>query len=208
MPTERFYRLPEAKRQAIRAAAIKEFARVPFEKASINQIIQNAEISRGSFYTYFEDKQDVIRYLLEESSQQARQLCEDALAQNGGDYFAMLSVMFDFFVGKLHETQEMLEMAKNVFTQQENAGLIGMHGWPSPSCAEEKDSPIMWLLERLDRSRFRYQDPKDFVPLVTLGMSSVLFALKQYYEYPEQITEIRETFRRSLDLLRDGAYQK
>ena len=49
MPTERFYRLPEAKKQVIRQAAIKEFARVPFEKASINQIIQNADISRGSF---------------------------------------------------------------------------------------------------------------------------------------------------------------
>ena len=35
MPTERFYRLPEAKKQVIRQAAIKEFARVPFEKASI-----------------------------------------------------------------------------------------------------------------------------------------------------------------------------
>lgn len=48
MPTERFYRLPEGKRQAIREAALKEFARVPFEKASINQIIRNADISRGS----------------------------------------------------------------------------------------------------------------------------------------------------------------
>ena len=47
MPTERFYRLPEGKRQAIREAALKEFARVPFEKASINQIIRNADISRG-----------------------------------------------------------------------------------------------------------------------------------------------------------------
>ena len=50
MPTERFYRLPEVKRQAIREAALKEFARVPFEKVSINQIIRNADISRGSFF--------------------------------------------------------------------------------------------------------------------------------------------------------------
>ena len=70
MPTERFYRLPEAKKQVIRQAAIKEFARVPFEKASINQIIQNADISRGSFYTYFEDKQDVVRYIFEDNARQ------------------------------------------------------------------------------------------------------------------------------------------
>ena len=52
MPTERFWRLPEAKRQMIREAALQEFARVPYEKVSINQIIHNADISRGSFYTY------------------------------------------------------------------------------------------------------------------------------------------------------------
>ena len=68
MPTERFYRLPEAKKQVIRQAAIKEFARVPFEKASINQIIQNADISRGSFYTYFEDKQDLVEPVLPTAS--------------------------------------------------------------------------------------------------------------------------------------------
>ena len=67
MPTERFHRLPEAKRQAIREAALKEFARVPFDKASINQIIRNADISRGSFYTYFEDKQDVVEFLLRDT---------------------------------------------------------------------------------------------------------------------------------------------
>ncbi|MEW4411010.1 hypothetical protein [Clostridium sp. AN503] len=49
MPTERFYRLPEAKKQLIREAAIKEFSRVPYERASINQIIHNADISRAAF---------------------------------------------------------------------------------------------------------------------------------------------------------------
>ena len=51
MPSERFWRLPEEKRQLIFEKAMDEFVRVPFEKASINQIIQKAGISRGSFYT-------------------------------------------------------------------------------------------------------------------------------------------------------------
>ena len=55
MPSERFFRLPKAKADTIRNAAIQEFKRVTPEEASINKIIQSAEISRGSFYTYFED---------------------------------------------------------------------------------------------------------------------------------------------------------
>ena len=49
MPSERFYRLSEEKRKMICEAAIKEFARVTIDKVSINQIIKNANISRGSF---------------------------------------------------------------------------------------------------------------------------------------------------------------
>ena len=58
MPTERFLRLPKEKIEAIRIAAVKEFMRVPLEEASINRIVHDADISRGSFYTYFEDKDE------------------------------------------------------------------------------------------------------------------------------------------------------
>ena len=101
MPTERFYRLPEAKKQVIRQAAIKEFARVPFEKASINQIIQNADISRGSFYTYFEDKQDVVRYIFEDNARQMQECCERELDKNDGNLFDMLEWLFEFTIRKL-----------------------------------------------------------------------------------------------------------
>mgnify|MGYP000403050715 CR=1 FL=1 len=56
MPTQRFLKLKEEKKQAILEAAVHEFSRVPYSSASINQIIKEADISRGSFYTYFEDK--------------------------------------------------------------------------------------------------------------------------------------------------------
>ena len=68
MPTERFNKLPEEKKKAIRDAAMEECIRVPFEKVSINKIIQNAGISRGSFYTYFEDKRDVVRYIFSDTA--------------------------------------------------------------------------------------------------------------------------------------------
>ena len=64
MPTQRFLKLKEEKKQAILEAAVHEFSRVPYSSASINQIIKEADISRGSFYTYFEDKDDLMRYML------------------------------------------------------------------------------------------------------------------------------------------------
>jgi hypothetical protein len=45
-------------------AAIEEFAEYGLENASTNRIVANSGISKGSFYQYFEDKQDVFMYLL------------------------------------------------------------------------------------------------------------------------------------------------
>ena len=50
MPTVTFTNLPAEKRKTILDAARAEFSRVSIEEASINRIIKDAKISRGSFY--------------------------------------------------------------------------------------------------------------------------------------------------------------
>lgn len=207
MPTERFYRLPESKKQMIREAALKEFARVPFDKASINQIIRNADISRGSFYTYFVDKQDVVEFLLKDKYEEMQRLCIKELDTSGGDYFAMVELMFEYFVRELQTTKDMIEIAKNIFSNQENARVLGMKGWPEPNCMEKEDSPIRWTYENVDKSRFRFETLEDFSATATLAMSSLAFSLKQYYEYPDQLDAIRRRFSRSLEILKYGSYR-
>ena len=64
MPKQTFLNLPEEKRQVIVNAAVDEFTEFGFEGSSINRIVANSGISKGSFYQYFEDKQDVFKHLL------------------------------------------------------------------------------------------------------------------------------------------------
>jgi AcrR family transcriptional regulator len=64
MPKQTFLNLPEEKRETIINAAVDEFAKYGLENASTNRIVENSGISKGSFYQYFEDKQDVFMYLL------------------------------------------------------------------------------------------------------------------------------------------------
>jgi len=65
MPKQTFLNLPEEKRNKIIHAAIDEFAEFGFEASSINRIVANSGISKGSFYQYFEDKMDVFKYLMD-----------------------------------------------------------------------------------------------------------------------------------------------
>ncbi len=65
MPKPTFLNLPEEKRRAVTEAAADEFARYGFKAASINRIVANSGISKGSFYQYFEDKLDVFKHLMD-----------------------------------------------------------------------------------------------------------------------------------------------
>lgn len=208
MPTERFYRLPEAKKQVIRQAAIKEFARVPFDKASINQIIQNADISRGSFYTYFEDKQDVVRYIFEDNARQLKECCEKELENNDGDFFGMLEWLFEFTIHQLTESKEMVELVRNVCSYQENTRAFGFEiGGCRPPLGERKEEepPTQWFAKRIRMDRFVRQSEEELEAVLQLGLTSLVLAVRFYYEQPEQLDRIRKRYLDSLEVLRHGA---
>jgi AcrR family transcriptional regulator len=64
MPKDTFFNLPEDKRALICDVAIDEFAAYPFDQASVNRIVAQSGIAKGSFYQYFEDKQDLFLYIM------------------------------------------------------------------------------------------------------------------------------------------------
>jgi len=95
MPTQTFFRLPEEKRERLTEAAWEEFMAVPFADASINRIVRAAQIPRGSFYQYFEGKEDLFFYLLGSLREEAFGLMTDALAKTEGDPFHGSLRLFD-----------------------------------------------------------------------------------------------------------------
>lgn len=70
MPKDTFFNLPADKRALIRDVAISEFAQYSYDAASINRIVAEAGIAKGSFYQYFEDKRDLFLYLMQLVSQE------------------------------------------------------------------------------------------------------------------------------------------
>ena len=81
MPTGTFFNLPEEKRERLIQGAMKEFVHVPLYKASVSNIIINAKISRGSFYQYFEDINDLYYYLVELFQHNTRRMLKRCLKQ-------------------------------------------------------------------------------------------------------------------------------
>lgn len=60
MPRPRFYKLEPDKQRRILRAAAEALATHGFEGASLNQIVEEAGISKGAVYYYFDDKADLL----------------------------------------------------------------------------------------------------------------------------------------------------
>lgn len=98
MPTSTFFNLPEEKRRKLVCAIKDEFSRVPFDEASINKIVHTAEIPRGSFYQYFNDKNDMLEFILLDYQKQMIEQVKVSLRENNGDIFIMIGDILDFTV--------------------------------------------------------------------------------------------------------------
>ena len=101
MPSSTFLNLPAEKQEKLLEAATREFSHKPFNEASINQIIKEAGIPRGSFYMYFQDKEDLFLYLIKGYMDQLLMLLEEFLLQNGGDIFRALLDLYDYIQTKV-----------------------------------------------------------------------------------------------------------
>lgn len=104
MPKKTFQNLPPKKRKHIEAVAIEEFAEKAFTSASISAIVARAGIAKGSFYQYFEGKEDLYLHLLKLANQQKGLLVKEVgLPGNPLDTFGYLRWMLQ--IGFLFEVR-------------------------------------------------------------------------------------------------------
>jgi AcrR family transcriptional regulator len=111
LPKITFFNLPDDKKRILIQAAKKEFSRVPLTEASISNIIKSAEIPRGSFYQYFEDKEDAFFYLLDEFTKEKKIDFVTILIKHDGDLFDGIVEFFD----RMIKEKENLSFLRNAF---------------------------------------------------------------------------------------------
>lgn len=103
MPKSTFYNLSVEKKDRIFNAALQEFSTRSFSEASLNQIIKNADIPKGSFYQYFDNKEDIYQYMIDVILKEKTEVLNQV---KGIDPDA------DVFEVIMHATREFLEQGR------------------------------------------------------------------------------------------------
>ena len=101
MPSETFFRLPQSKQERIVEAIKNEISQSAFDSFSIGPIIRQCGISRGSFYQYFQNKEDIYLYLISDYQSHILEHGRESIRKNGGNFFATFDDTFRFAVRML-----------------------------------------------------------------------------------------------------------
>ena len=122
MPKDTFLNLPEQKRRLIEEAALDEFAAWGFDNASINRIVAQCQIAKGSFYQYFEDKKDLYKHVLSCITHKKIEYMTPTL-QNpmAYDFFTVLQEMYRSGLAFAKDNPKAALIGNRVFKNREHA---------------------------------------------------------------------------------------
>lgn len=197
MPTSTFFRLPEEKRQRLLDAAREEFSQARFSDVSINRLIQNAHIPRGSFYQYFADKEDLFGYLMSDMRDYFYQTMMEILAQVKGDLFAVPLSAYDRLVGRSEGMDPVL--SRCIAIVQANPQMDS--GW---MLQEDGDLMPEAIYDRLDLSRFRQKDRTSVDHVFFMIILPLAHAIMKSLCTSEQHDRQRKILQERVELVKYG----
>ena len=157
MPKETFLKFSKEKQQKIIKSAKKEFARAPIENVSIKNIVEEADIARGSFYQYFESKEDLLIYILKENSEKLNTKLKDKVKETNGDIFRLYIFLYDSMIEEFTNNPDQ-ELFKQIFinlkSSDENVFDL---------VKKTKPQDIIEYYEQIDKTKLNITNHEDLV---------------------------------------------
>lgn len=196
-----FYNLPYEKRKRITDAVIKEFMERPNEKVSINRIIKTAEISRGSFYQYFDDKVDLIEIITKTMFEESNNKAKEILKLSCGDLFVMYIKMFDYFGDYSSQKQTMKIMRNIVDSFKANDDLVSEYLKNRFNMALTNNE----IYTIVDRQNLKFQDNESVKCLIEILTQVLKNAIFDVFVAGSDREEVRERLIKKIDIIKQGA---
>ena len=155
---EKFYSLPAEKRQRIISAGFYVFSQNSYKKSSMNEIAQQAQISKSLLFFYFRNKQELYLFLWDTACVLTVKYLNDYRCYEPGDLFQMMERGMNAKLALMEKYPYMANFAIRAFF--------------------EKDKQVSEAIQASYRSAFSQKaaqalsrlNPEDFIPGLDLNM--------------------------------------
>lgn len=188
MPKQTYYNLEKEKKDRLLEACFEEFSQYTFTDASINRIIKHADISRGSFYQYFENKEDCYMEVLGIIAQEKYLLFKDVVQDESHS-------VFDDYLNMLSQVRVWMEKQPRyykigIFMQKDDSDFIKKLNEKNPSMQDYFNHLI-----RKDQERGIIRkdvDPVLLTEVLTSTSQNILLKYFENKEYEQMIEKSKE----------------
>ena len=184
------------KREKIIAAALTEFCENDYRNASVNTIIKNAGTSKGNFYHFFRDKQELYIELLKEAWQKKMLFMG---SDNGDDFFISLRNQVMAGIRFSRENPEYYRLSRRFSTEKNTEiynsvieEITGGSSKESGDVSTERPYPALNIRNDL---------PKDFVDGF---ISFILNNIDELISEEDDIDKIEEKLLYLTEVLQNG----
>lgn len=196
-----FYNLPEEKRQRIINAIMNEFSSSATEKVSINRIIKTANISRGSFYQYFDDKVDLVEVLVKTFADISVEGGRKALEYSNGDIFYTYENLFDIIADFGRDKKQKMILKNLMKNLRANDDLISEY----LINRFEGLAPFREFSNRFNRDNLKYKSDEDVQCLSQILTQVLKNAIFDVFVAGMDCDKVRKNYLHKLEIIKSGA---
>lgn len=196
MPKETFYHLSSEKRGKIEKALENEFGRTSFEKASISNIIEEAKIPRGSFYQYFEDKEDAIKYIMKKYMLLEKETMKKILIRTNGNIFEASLQIYDYMTSQVQGSLK-INLQKNIMQELKKNNINIFNSL-------EENEKIEEINQLVDISILNLKEEKELKHIMRIISAITRTASINVISRNMSIEEAREELEKQIEILKRG----
>lgn len=199
MPSSTFDNLSKEKKIRIMKAATKEFSNYTLMDASINRIIKDADISRGSFYMYFKDINDIYKYVIDVYIKKMEEVFIKYLKINQGDLFQSYIDIYDYII-ETGSKKANKDFCKKIYT---NLSVCSLH-----RIIEKQGIPVSSsVFDLVDKSKLNIQTDEEFYHMIGILMSLTMRFVIPILVLDRKKEETRKHLLLNYELLKKGFYR-
>ncbi|MGB3261226.1 TetR/AcrR family transcriptional regulator [Paenisporosarcina sp.] len=200
MPKQTFINLPNDKKETLIHAAMKEFSRAPLFEASISNIVKEAGIPRGSFYQYFEDKEDLYYFLLNEYSQRLRKRFITILENQNGDLMETFIESFRMMLNSL-QSVEFRQFFRNAFL---NMNYKSENTLTPEVSKEELNTRLKQVISLVDKDQLNIKNEDELVHILKIMKAVTFQNLIQVFAKDLSIEQSMQNYTMEVNLMKRG----
>lgn len=202
MPLKTYYNLDQDKKSRIFHAGLLEFTYQEKDNASVNNIVRIANISKGSFYQYFKDKDDFYWFIVMKVFEGQLEIYNQQLKQFQGDIFKTEESILDGFLDLLDD-QKIRYLVKNVLMNN----YLGLQ-----SRLLRKGSTVYIdnydLLMVYGFKGYNIKTKEDFLLLYDLLRNIQTYSIGKLVLEDISKQEVKELYHKQIDMLKKGILKR